>query len=207
MDEALGDEPAEQPLHDAMLQVQVDHLVVHRAGVLEDDGPDRRGPPPLPELLLALSGARRVSIVSAQVGSAPSRWSMAGNSAPRPVRRPAPSTGLSGSAPISSKAHEMAERKWSSSRPMLFCDSAKPRAELVDLLAQVVLTLAGRLQFLLDGLPLVGVQVGRFDVLLHRVDPVAADALLQRVGQAGVDDLGQAAQLLLDRLRLADQRR
>ena len=82
----------------------------------------------------------------------------------------------------------------------------KSIAELVDLRAQVVLPLAGSFQFFLDRLPLVGIQVGLVDVLLHRVDLVAADALLQRIGQAGVDHLRETAQLLLDVLRLADQR-
>ena len=79
------------------------------------------------------------------------------------------------------------------------------RAEQVDLFAQVVLTLAGRFQFIVHGLPLFGIEVGGFDVVLQGVDPIAADTELQRVGQAGVDDLGQAAEFLLDGLRLADQ--
>ena len=91
-------------------------------------------------------------------------------------------------------------------QPDVLLRFGQSRAKLVDLLAQIVLSLAGRFQFLFHGLAFFGVQIGRLDVLLHRVDSVAADALLQGVGQAGVDDLGQAAQLLLDALGLAHQR-
>ena len=42
VDEALGGEAAEQALDDALLQMQVDDVLVHRARVLEDDRPDRR---------------------------------------------------------------------------------------------------------------------------------------------------------------------
>ncbi len=55
MHEALGDEAAEQPLHDAMFQVQMDDVVVERAGIFEDDGTNRRFATPLPELLIAFA--------------------------------------------------------------------------------------------------------------------------------------------------------
>jgi hypothetical protein len=36
MDESLRGEAAEEPLNDAMLQMQVNHVLVHRAGVVEN---------------------------------------------------------------------------------------------------------------------------------------------------------------------------
>ena len=51
----------EQPLRDALLEVQVHRLVAENAGVLEDDGADRRLAAPVGELLAGCSGrAQRV---------------------------------------------------------------------------------------------------------------------------------------------------
>ncbi|TMQ28757.1 MAG: hypothetical protein E6K70_26700 [Planctomycetota bacterium] len=51
-DKSLGNEPAEQALHDALLQMQLYHFIVQDAWVLKDDGADRRGPAPFPEFLV-----------------------------------------------------------------------------------------------------------------------------------------------------------
>ena len=51
---------------------------------------------------------------------------------------------------------------------MLFLRIVEPIREAVDLLSQVILALAGRLQLFLDGLPLVGVEVGRLDSCSRR---------------------------------------
>ena len=56
MDKPLRREAAEQPLHDALFEVQVDDVVVQRAGVLEDDRPERRGAPPFPHGLVPPPG-------------------------------------------------------------------------------------------------------------------------------------------------------
>ena len=58
MDEPLGAEAAEQPLRDALLQVQVDGVLGQHARVLEDDRPDRRLAAPVGELLARARGAR-----------------------------------------------------------------------------------------------------------------------------------------------------
>ena len=71
--ETLGDETAEQPLHDAMLQMQMNNFVVQDAGIVEDDRANGRIASPFPGLLIRGRGDRSVSIVSAQVGSAPWR--------------------------------------------------------------------------------------------------------------------------------------
>ncbi len=65
------------------------------------------------------------------------------------------------------------------------------RAQAVYLSTQGVLTLAGRFEFLFDGAAGVGVQVGGLDVTGHLVDPVAADAQPQHIGQASINHLGQ----------------
>ena len=57
MHKPLGDEPAEEPLDDPMLQVEVDHAVVHRALILEHDRPDWRRTAPFPPFLVP--GPRR----------------------------------------------------------------------------------------------------------------------------------------------------
>ena len=54
--EALGAEPGQQTLRDALLQVQVHGVVAEHPGVFEDDGPDGGVPPPLGELLAGLAG-------------------------------------------------------------------------------------------------------------------------------------------------------
>jgi hypothetical protein len=71
-------EAAEQALDDAVLEVEVDDLAVEAAGVAEHDGADGGLAAPLPGLLVAARGTRRVSRVAAQVGSAPARRSRAG---------------------------------------------------------------------------------------------------------------------------------
>ena len=101
----------------------------------------------------------------------------------------------------------MAERKCSLSRPMLFWDSARRLRKSLDLLAQGVLPLPRRLQLLLDGLSPVGVEIGRLDLVLEGVDLIAANPGPEGIGQPGVDHLGQAAELFLDGLGLADKGR
>ena len=136
-----------KPLDDAVFQVEVDDVLVHRAGVVEDDRPDRRLPPPFPGLLVALAGGRSVSIVSAQVGSAPWRWSRAGNS-----KR---SMGLSQSSPSRQRlqgvgVHHLqgardggAEMVLAEGQPVL--RGLEPVLEPLDLGLQVFLALAGLL--------------------------------------------------------------
>ena len=79
VDKALRGEAAEEPLNDPVLQVEVNHVLVHGASVVEDDRTNGRFSAPFPGLLIAFPGRRSVSMVSAQVGSAPCRWSTAGN--------------------------------------------------------------------------------------------------------------------------------
>ncbi len=57
VDEALGAEAGEQPLGDALLQVEVDGVLGQDPGVLEDDRADRRLPAPVGELLILLPGS------------------------------------------------------------------------------------------------------------------------------------------------------
>ena len=66
-------------------------------------------------------------------------------------------------------------------------------AERIDLLAQGLLPLAGRLQFFLDHLPAMRLEIGAVDLALEFLNGVAADATLEALGQAGVDHLGQAS--------------
>ena len=107
--------------------------------------------------------------------------------------------------PTSSRAQEIADAEMGLVEADTLLRVVEQRAEAVDLLAQGGLPLAGRFQFVVDGAT----------VMRHRGRPRrsrrpagqsrAADALAERLGQLGIDDLGQAAEFLLDRLRLADQ--
>ena len=56
VDEPLGAKPREQPLRHPLLQVQVHGVVREHPGVLEDDRPDGRLPPPVGEPLAGLAG-------------------------------------------------------------------------------------------------------------------------------------------------------
>jgi len=56
VDETLAQETAEEALHDPVLEVQVDHVVVDGAGVSKDHGAGWRAPAPVPQLLVALTG-------------------------------------------------------------------------------------------------------------------------------------------------------
>ena len=123
MDEALRAEAREQPLRDALLEVQVDGVLGEHAGVLEDDRPDRRLAAPVGELLVLL--ARRAERVErggpARVGlgapverrEGPDRAAVA-----RPV---SPS---SGSAPRSSREQESASRNGAASKPTQLRDAS-----------------------------------------------------------------------------------
>ena len=60
-------------------------------------------------------------------------------------------------------------------------------AEAVDLFGQGLLPLPRRLQFFLDDLAAVGIEVGRLDLVFEGVQLVAANPGTQRVGEPGVD--------------------
>ena len=81
----------------------------------------------------------------------------------------------------------------------------EPAAEPLDLGLQVLLPLARLLQFLLHDPPAVLLRIGPLELLRQRGDVPVADALLESPGQPAFEHLGQAAQLLLDGLRLAHQ--
>ena len=163
VDEPLGGEPAEQPLDDAVLQVEVDDVLVHRAGVLEDDRPDRRLPAPFPGLLVALAGsAERVHRLG------PGRVGPLALVEGRETRTR--SMGLSQSSPVGERlqaarrASSAGRRRWRSGNGpragrCQSCEVFEPVLEPLDLGFQVFLTLAGRFQLLLDDLPVVGVRV------------------------------------------------
>ena len=57
MDEALREEAAEEAARDAVLEMEVDELVVEGAGVGEDDGARRSLAAPVPRLLVLLAAA------------------------------------------------------------------------------------------------------------------------------------------------------
>ncbi len=206
MDEALGGEAAEQALHDAMLQVKMDDLVVHLARVFEDHGSDRRRAPPFPGLLVARTGdaegVHRVGPGGVGTFAAVERGEERSG---RPVLLAVGFAGLSGSAPISSRAQEMAERKWSLSRPMFFWDSARRSRRRSIWAVRAFWRSRVASSSSSTACALVGVEIGRLDLVLEGVDLVAADTGAEGLGEPGVDDLCQAAELFLDRLGLAHE--
>ena len=81
----------------------------------------------------------------------------------------------------------------------------KQAAQRIDLLSQGVLAVACGFEFFLHRATAFRVEVGRVNLLLKCIDLVATDSSFQRVRQPHVNDLGEAAEFLLDRLGLADQ--
>src|SRR5262249_6160042 len=77
-------------------------------------------------------------------------------------------------------------------------------AQALDLPAEGVLSLPVCFQLLLDRLPIALREIRGEDVLFEQIDPISADARAEHFGQAGVDHLGEAAELLLDPLGLVD---
>ena len=112
VDEALGGEPAEQPLDDAVLQVEVDDVLVHGAGVVEDDRPDRRLPPPFPGLLVALArGAGACPSCRPRSGRPPGAGRGRGTGSGRWA---CPSRRRSGAASGGRRASSAGRRRWRS---------------------------------------------------------------------------------------------
>ncbi len=52
---------------------------------------------------------------------------------------------------------------------------------------------------------MLGLQVSRFDLSCELVEGLAANSLAERFRESSIDDLGETAQLALDRVSLADQ--
>src|ERR1019366_6345016 len=52
VNEALRSEPAEQPLHDAMLKVKMDNFLIEVAGISKHNRANGRRPAPIPDLLI-----------------------------------------------------------------------------------------------------------------------------------------------------------
>ena len=132
-------------------------------------------------------GTRSVSIVSAQVGSAPSRWSRAG----RASAAGSPSV-VASCARLQRLGSDQLQRAGDRRAEMLLVQADAIPADLPAgsrsasiCLRQGILPLACRFQLFLDGLPPVGIEVGRFDFVFEGVDLVAANALLERVGAGG----------------------
>ena len=117
MDEALRAEAREQALGDPLLEVQVDGVLGEHARVLENDRPDRRLAAPVGELLVLLAGRAegvegrgpaRVGLRAAVERREGPDWSA--------LRRR--SLSASGSAPSSSREQDSASRNGAASKPV-----------------------------------------------------------------------------------------
>ena len=53
--ETLGGKSAQEPLDDALFQMQMDHLVADHSGIFKNNGPNGRLPSPIPKLLVFLA--------------------------------------------------------------------------------------------------------------------------------------------------------
>ena len=90
--------------------------------------------------------------------------------------------------------------------PMTFSESVQQSSQGVNLLAERLLPFAGRFEFLFDGLPMFGGSRSAASISRSKlIDGVSADAALQRFGQPGIDDMGEAAEFPLDGLGFAYQ--
>ena len=203
MDEALRAEARQQPLGDALLEVQVDRVVGEYACVLEDDRPDRCLAAPVGELLARARGARSVSSVAAQLGSVAARRSSGGKVQ---TCRPSPSrASASGSASRSSSAagERVAKRLGVEANP-----PSRPFEQIaaaVDLLAKIVLALARVLKLLGGDLLAPGIEVSGLDLASEPLDVGVPDTAAEPALDVVVDHLRQAAELALDRLGLAHE--
>ena len=204
VDEALRAEAGEQALGDALLEVQVDGVLGEHARVLEDDRPDRRLAAPVGELLVLLAGrAQRVEGGGpARVGlgaaverrEGPDRAAVLVRSSRRAARRRAARgsrRGRRGRAPARS--------------PTQLAGRLEQGLAALDLRLQVVLALAGGLELLLGDALLLRVEVRLLDLAREPLGVAVADALAEPALDVVVDDLGEAAELLLDRLGLPDE--
>ena len=205
VDEPLGAEAREQPLGDALLEVQVHVVVGQHARVLEHDRPDRRLAAPVRELLIALAAARGACRASRPSSDRPAaRRSSAGNR--QTAARRSSSVSASGSAPSSSSEHESASRNGLGLEAGPAARALEQRAAALDLLAQVVLALARRLELLLGDPLALGVEVGLLDLAGERARRRGGGCRrCRRRSMLVVDHLREAAQLALDRLGLAHE--
>ena len=166
VNEPLSGESAKQTPDNAVLQMEVDDVLVHGPGVVEDDRPDQvtcRTSPTAsgrdcraPERVHCLGPGRVGSLALIEGGKLETVNRLA------PVL-PSPN-GFKGSACIICRAHRDcgAEMVLSECQPVL--RGFEPVLEPLNLGLQVLLPLAGRFQFLLDDLSVLGVWVGSFQL-------------------------------------------
>ena len=200
VDESLRAEAGEQPLRDALLEVQVHDLLGHHALVLEDDRAHRCLAAPVGELLAAAPrGAQRVERrLPARVGGG-----AALERRQAPDGRPPPAA--SGSAPSSSSGSESAWRKRLGVEVDPVARALEQRAAALDLLAQLVLAFARGLKLFGGDLLAPCVEVGCLDLGGQTLGVAVADAAVQAALDVVVDHLRQAPELALDRLGLAHE--
>ena len=204
MDEALRAEAGQQPLGDALLQVQVDGVLGQHAGVLEDDRSDGRLAAPVGELLVLL--ARRPERVE---GGGPARVGLApgGRAAGRSRLGGRRSSRLLGerlgTQELEGAGERVAERRRLEADPV--ARRLEQRLAALDLRLQVLLALARGLELLLGDALLLRVEVRLLDLARQLLGIAVADALAEPTLDVVVDDLREAAELLLDGLGLPDE--
>ncbi len=200
VNEPLRREPPEEALREPVLQVEVDLGVRERACVLEHDGPYRGALAPVKRLLPA----------------APRRAEEIQRVAPRSIGEEG---GVGGDLEHACLAGHGGERRTAMEREGEIERGAKSGgveieglpgglqevAEVVHLLLEAGLSLAGLLQLgLHDGGPLP-VERRRPDVRGERVGAGPGDAAFEEAREPAFEHLRQTAKLLVDRLRLCDE--
>lgn len=208
VDEALAEQAPEQPLGDAVLEVEVDERLVEGPDVLEDDGPEGARAAPLAEILVATArGAQGVEGVEpGRIGAAAE-----GELGEGPRQRRAAGVLRVGDGPQGLAAWEQLQRTGDGLAERLLVElevslgGAQHLAEHLDLGGELLVALARLLQLLLDDLLLERGGALVVDGSGERRDLAEGDALLEQVGEAPLHHGAQAAQLAADADRLLDQ--
>ena len=150
-----------------------------------------------------LRGARSVSRVAAQLASVSARRSSGGK-----VQTGRPSSSVAfrerlGAEELEGAGERIAERRRLEARPV--AGGLEQALAALDLRLQVFLAFARRLELFLGDALLLRVEVRLLDLARQLLGVAVADALAEAALDVVVDDLREAAELLLDRLRLPDQ--
>ena len=203
MDEALRPKAGQQTLCDALLQVQVHRLVGQAAGVREHHRADGRLTPPLRQRLVA--AARDTQRVE-RGGPAPvavnlpvERWKAPNLGALRRAGR----AQRGGAQQLQRAGERVPERLRLEADP-----AARPveqGAAALDLLVEISLSGARRLQLLRGNAAAARIRVRLLDLARQLAGVAAADARAEAAFDVVVDHLRQAAELPPDGLGLADQ--
>ena len=207
MDEALGEEATEEAAGDAVLEVDLDRAVVNAFGRIEDDGTDGGLASPFP-IALAVIRSSAEAVEGAGPGGVGTAAGVEVGEGPALGRA---GEGREGMQRLCAEEIEGAAEGFAEVLHVeadVLARGGKLAVEDADLLLQLVAPLGdegvvGIFKLFASSFDLVVLREKH--VLQEDIDILAADAVLERVGEATFEDLGERAEFLLDGLGLADE--